>query len=403
MKYYVVSNSVAINKVTPETLRDALFANDRFYAFTNKKDAEKLALDGVKANARNQFAVYAVEFNDEVKKGYKATSCKLSTGEVLKKGVVVVNHADAEDFTYTDATLSHVDAKKFKKPIDVAAFEEEASNEEEVEESNEEEAEVSNEEEAEVSNEEEAEEEVKAAASLKDKAKAALNKAKDTASSVANKAKDAATSAANTAKDAANKAKDAATSVANTSTFKYAAGVTTAIAATSAAIAYGNVVPSILGLLAKSATVAPYAAAFAAKVGVAGVAVAAGTVAVASAIAIAAAGYGLFKLAKSVVSKYQQTAKEKHEAKLEKIKELKAKLDKKDRPFVNALDNMLAKAPEAKFKTDGSEAVRQPKGNKALVAAFELDRLEKVVALSGAARAQAEKEILAEAKKTFKA
>jgi hypothetical protein len=63
---------------------------------------------------------------------------------------------------------------------------------------------------------------------------------------------------------------------------------------------------------------------------------------------------------------------------------------------------MLDKAPVAKFKADGSEATRQPKVNKEMVAAFELASLTKVVALSGAARTKAEKEVLAEATKTFK-
>lgn len=221
--------------------------------------------------------------------------------------------------------------------------------------------------------------------SLKDRAKNAANKAKDAAQNAAKKAQDTAKSTFETVK-------------------KHFPVKTVAATATVAAAAAGFYYTGGV------AVATPYAAAAAAKVGLALPSVLATSIGLSLGAGVLALGvaaglyYGVSKAisyVKAAYAKSQRTPKEAYEdaVKAEKtaVADLEKKLDPKnrnDKGLLNRFADLVKSTPEHRFNKDGSEAKRQPKHDKLCVLQFEHRKLAEVVAIKDAKeRAKAEAKV----------
>lgn len=359
MKYYVVSDSVAVLKATPAALSKALFSNDRYLGFKNLDDATRLAKDGVHPFDTKAYAVYEIQVTD--KSGIKAGECVLSNDEVIEN-VVEINRLKAKDFTVICAYLNgnklpvahqQVEAPKTApktKAVPMAGSKAKSSSEADIEL-------------IEVKQENEA------------------PKAKD---------KVATQESVIVVEDDV----EVNTPAAPLGRFARAKAYISSI---NPQLAKAIISASVLGLASLAAR-----AAIVSGLVVVTAPVVAVTALAATAIA-AAAYYG-----PSAYARLKLTRKERYEADIasasDMVEKLNAKLADKtpaDNAFIVDLNKFEEAAPFAQFKDNGADVDNQPAITKVHVVQFKKYAMEKVLAAKPEERANVEKELLAEAAKKF--
>ena len=342
MKFYVVSDSVAVLKATPAALSKALFSNEVYLGFKNLDDAIRLAKDGVNPLDPKAYAVYEIQVKD--RSGVKAGECVLSNDEVIEN-VVEINRLKAKDFTVVCAYLNGTKLPVAEQAVK-AKVAPKAAPKAEVE-----------------------------LIEVKDEIEAPKTKSQvDTKAPVIDVEVD--TPAASLGRFARAKA--------------YFSSINPQLAkAIVAATALG-----LVSLAARSAIVSGLVVVSAPVVAVTALA---GTAIAAAAYYIPSA-YARYKLTRK--ERHDADLISANNA----LKQLEEKLADKtpaDNQFIVDLHRLEEAAPFAQFKADGSDAENQPAITKLHVVQFEQYALKKAIAAKPEERANVEKELLAEAAKKF--